>query len=98
MKNLVLKNASYEHLEKGFKEWIDILGYSWQMVEGYPSFVREFLHHLESKEVQQIKQLTTADYKSYYNHITSRSNARRGGGLSNNYLNKQIHLFHFQHL
>lgn len=90
MKNLVLKNASYEHLERGFKEWIDILGYSWQMVESYPSFVREFLHHLESKEVQQIRQIRIEDYKSYYHHITSRSNQRRGGGLSNHHINRHI--------
>ncbi len=90
MRKLILENASYEHLERGFKEWLNILGYSWQMVENYPSVIREFLHHLESKQVNHIKQLKVSDYKSYYQHISSRSNVRNGGGLSDRHINRHI--------
>lgn len=55
-----------------------------------PSIIREFLHYLEQQGCTQITQLKPKDYKDYFNYISSRSNLRRGGGLSNNYLNKHI--------
>ncbi|NQY11220.1 MAG: tyrosine-type recombinase/integrase [Flavobacteriales bacterium] len=90
MKFLVLKNSSYEHLEKAFREWLDILGYCAQTVYNMPTLVREFLHFLESNNVNQITGLKQKHYKEYYNYITSRRNLKRGGGLSNNYINQHI--------
>ena len=90
MKNLVLKNASYNHLENGFKEWLDILGFCSQTVYNMPNNVREFLHYLENNGVNEIQNLKQQDYKNYFNHISTRPNLRRGGGLSNQYLNQQI--------
>lgn len=90
MKNLELKNSSYEYLEKAFAEWLDILGYCPMSAYNMPSAVREFLHFLETNNINQIKALKQQHYKVYFNHISSRGNQRRGGGLSNNYLNKHI--------
>lgn len=90
MKNLVLKNSSYEHLEKAFAEWLDILGYCQMSTYNMPSIIREFLHFLESNNINQITALQQKHYKSYFNYINSRGNQRRGGGLSNNYINKHI--------
>lgn len=90
MKKLVLKNSSYEYLEKAYREWLDILGYCKESTDHMPAIIREFLHYLERQGRTQITQLTPKDYKGYFNHISSRSNLRRGGGLSNNYLNKHI--------
>ena len=85
MKNLALKNSNYQHLEKGFEEWLDILGYCATSVDHMPTLVREFLHFLESKNINQITQLQQKHYKAYFTYISSRTNLRRGGGLSNNY-------------
>lgn len=90
MKNLTLKNPSYEHLERGFKEWLDILGYSRGMCSYMPAHVREFLCFLEQKGCVHINQLDTKHYKAYLNHISTRANQRRGGGLSNQTINHQI--------
>ncbi len=90
MKNLILKNSSYEYLEKAFKQWLDILGYCEGSVYNMPSIIREFLHFLEQQGCNQINQLTQKNYKDYFNYISSRANKRRGGGLSNNYINKHI--------
>mgnify|MGYP003624552780 CR=1 FL=1 len=90
MKNLVLKNSSYEHLEKAFAEWLDILGYCKMSTYNMPSIIREFLHFLESNNINQITALQQKHYKEYFNYINSRGNKRRGGGLSNNYINKHI--------
>ena len=90
MKNLVLKNSSYEYLEKAFAEWLDVLGYCAMSTYNMPNVIREFLHFLESNKINQITELKQQHYKNYFNYISSRSNQRRGGGLSNNYLNKHI--------
>jgi integrase/recombinase XerD len=90
MKKLHLKNQSYAYLEIAFKEWLDVLGYSKQSVYNMPNIVREFLHHLEKQQVQSINQLQHKHIKSYHDYITSRANERRGGGLSNNYINKHL--------
>tara|TARA_R110000782_G_C14816999_1_gene413371 strand:+ start:2982 stop:3923 length:942 start_codon:yes stop_codon:yes gene_type:complete len=90
MKNLKLKNSSYQHLEKAFKEWVDILGYSSGMQYYMQCHVREFLHFLETNNINQITTLQQKHYKEYFTYISTRSNQRRGGGLSNNSLNKQI--------
>ena len=90
MKKLILKNISYEHLVKAFAEWLDILGYCKMSTYNMPNIIREFLHFLETNNINTIKALQQNHYKEYFNYISSRSNQRRGGGLSNNYLNKHI--------
>jgi integrase/recombinase XerD len=66
------------------------LGYCKESTDHMPAIIREFLHYLEANKINQITELQPKHYKSYFNHISSRSNLRRGGGLSNNYLNKHI--------
>ena len=90
MKKLKLKNSSYEHIQQGVAEWLDILGYSKGMLYYIPSHIREFFHYLEQNNINQITQLQQKHYKEYFTYISSRTNLRRGGGLSNNYLNKHI--------
>lgn len=90
MKILPLKNNSYQYLEKAFGEWLDILGYAQMNTSNMTSIAREFLYFLDTQGVSHINKLEQKHYKQYFNYISTRSNARRGGGLSNNYLNKHI--------
>lgn len=90
MQKLILKNTGYQYLEKAFKEWLDILGYSNSSVTSMPAIVKEFLHYLETIGVTNINQLQQKNIKAYHHYITTRANQRRGGGLSNNYINKHI--------
>ena len=90
MKSLAITNPSFRYLEESFKEWLDILGYSSSTVYYAPVFVRELLHHLEGKGVRSIKELDHKHIRSHYRKLKERSNQRRGGGLSNNHLNKHI--------
>lgn len=90
MKQLQLSNASFRYLEQSFKEWLDIMGYAPVSVYYMPLHVRELLHYLEGKGVKNIKELEHKTIQQYYNKLKERSNQRRGGGLSNNHLNKHI--------
>ncbi len=90
MKSLAIKNQSFRYLEQSFKEWLDVLGYAPVSVYTMPLHVRELLHYLEGKGINNIKELDTKHIRSYYNKLKERSNTRFGGGLSNNHLNKHI--------
>lgn len=90
MKKLPLQTAQYEYLEKGFREWMDILGYSASFVYNTPHLVREFLYFLENRSVQVIQAMQHKDIQAYYDHITRRANQRRGGGLSSVSINNHL--------
>jgi integrase/recombinase XerD len=90
MKKLVLKNKHFAYLEKGFKEWLDMLGYSTGTVYTMPTIIREFLYFMEQEGLQNITLLQHKQIKKYHDYISTRRNERRGGGLSNNYINKHL--------
>lgn len=90
MQKINLKNQHYQYLEQAFKDWLDVLGYGSGTVKGLPILIREFLHHLEKNQIQHINQLQHKHIKSYHARISTRANERRGGGLSNNYINKHL--------
>ena len=90
MKSLAITNPSFRYLEESFKEWLDILGYAPTTVYYAPLHVRELLHHLESENIKDIKQLDSKHIKAHYNKLKERANKKRGGGLSNSHLNKHI--------
>lgn len=90
MKSLAITNPSFRYLEESFKEWLDILGYAPTTVYYAPLHVRELLHHLESENIKDIKQLDSRQIKEHYNKLKERANKKRGGGLSNSALNKHI--------
>lgn len=91
MKHLPIKSENFQYVEKSFKEWLDILGYAPSTVYGLPNHIRELFHWLENeKENTQINQLTKEIIQEYYEQLKTRGNTRRGGGLSNAYLNKHL--------
>lgn len=90
MKQLQISNASFRYLEQSFKEWLDIMGYAPSSVYAMPLQVRGLLHYLEGQDVKNIKELDARHIKAYYAKLKERANARWGGGLSNNHLNKNI--------
>lgn len=87
---LPLKTPQYQYLEKGFKEWLDILGYCQQTVYNTPHIAREFFYFLEANAILDIKHVKTQHLQSYYEYISKRANRRRGGGLSEKYT--QMHM------
>ena len=91
MKQLPLQSPGFQYVEKSFQEWLDILGYAPSTVYSLPTHLREFFYWLENtKQVLQVNQITVALMRAYYEQLKSRTNQRRGGGLSNAYLNKHL--------
>jgi len=90
MKHLPLNNPSYQHLLIAFKEWLDILGYNQMSVYNMPNIAQEFFHYLIQNNCNHITQLEQKHYKDYFKYISTRTNNRSGGALSNNYINKHL--------
>lgn len=90
MKKLVLKNKSFQYIEKSFREWLDILGYAESTVCNLPNHVRELFYFLEQNNINNINQLDNQLIKEHYNNLKQRSNDRKGGALSNGSLNKHL--------
>ncbi len=92
MKRLPVTAPAYQYIEKSFKEWLEILGYSWQSVYYMPIQIRGLLNHLEKQNKAQLADITTEAMKDYYyNELKQRKNCMRGAGaLTNTHLNKHI--------
>lgn len=90
MKKLKHNNAHFQYIEKAFTEWLDILGYTPKSVLSMSAIVHEFMYFLNQNNCKHISDLETAHFKNYYTYVSTRSNERRGGGLSSNYINKHI--------
>jgi integrase/recombinase XerD len=90
MKKLILKNESYQYIEKSFREWLDILGYAESTVYNLPNHIRELFYFLEQNNINHITELDNYIIKEHYQNLKLRSNDRKGGGLSNGSLNKHL--------
>ncbi|MGN6293482.1 MAG: tyrosine-type recombinase/integrase [Chitinophagaceae bacterium] len=88
MKQLPLQSPSFAYAERGFGQWLDILGYAPTTVYNMPNAVRELLHWMEGQGKTQLHQIVSINISDYYDHLRERENITRGGGLSNAYLNK----------
>ena len=90
MRQLTLKNKVHRALEEDFKSWLETLGYNTFSIAYSPIYIREFLYWLEKHErtVEKINEATIPEYFDSY--LSKRSNQRRGGGLSNDYLNGHL--------
>ncbi|MFZ6053511.1 tyrosine-type recombinase/integrase [Halocola ammonii] len=90
MKQLKLKSPGFNYVEQSFKEWLDILGYAESTVYQLPNYIHEFFHYLEQNGIHHLQQIEPQHFKDHFDQLRYRANTRRGGGLSNNYLNKHL--------
>lgn len=88
MRQLPLYCPHFVQTVKGFREWLDILGYAPNTVYSLPNAIREFLHYLEREAYFLLEDISAPVIQEYYEYLTTRPNITRGGGLSNVYLNK----------
>jgi integrase/recombinase XerD len=92
MKRLPVTTPAYQYIEKSFKEWLEVLGYSWQGVYYMPIQIRGLLNWLEKQNKTQLTDITTEAIKDYYyNELRQRKNLLHNAGtLSSKHLNKNL--------
>jgi len=93
MKQLALQSEAYRYIVQGFREWLGTVGYNEQTVYQLPNHVQELLYYAERKGYTGLFQLDNRLIREHYDRLKKRPNQRRGGGLSNNYLNKHLEAY-----
>jgi site-specific recombinase XerD len=100
MLSLEIKSTHYNYLVKSYQEYLQVLGYATVTVQSWPIHVREFLHYIETKNIQSITAIETVHINDFIYHIKQRANRRykacpngssgRGTALSSSSINKII--------
>lgn len=81
---------SFEQLSEEYGQLVILKGYKTGRGSQYIQAINEFFNYLKQRGYLHFD-VTTEDMMSYYEYLTTRSNQRRGGGLSQSTINK--HLF-----
>ena len=87
MKKLIVKNRTYQKLEKDFTKFLESSGYSKSSQTYLPLHVREFLHWQESQK-RVFEDWQSLDFIEFLDYLKTRQNQRKSGGLSAAYINK----------
>ncbi len=93
MKQLALQSEAYRYIVQSFGQWLATIGYNEQAVYQLPIHVQELLYYAESKGYAGLFQINADLIKEHYYKLKQRPNQRRGGGLSNSYLNKHLEAY-----
>lgn len=94
MLSLPIQSSHYNYLLKGYKEYLQILGYSDKSVKGWPIYVREFFYWLEDKRINHITNVTAMQQLDFMDYLQKRRNHRSGGALSSASINNIIGAIH----
>jgi integrase/recombinase XerD len=89
MKKLIVKNSTYQKLEKDFTKFLQSSGYSKSSQTYLPLHVREFLHWQEQRN-KELEDWESIDFIGFLDYVKERKNERKSGGLSAAHINKII--------
>lgn len=87
MKSLPLQSQHYRYLLQSYQEYLQVTGYAEKTWKGWPVHVREFLHYMETKNIQHITAVEAINITDFILHIKRRKNKTTGGGLSGSMIN-----------
>jgi integrase/recombinase XerD len=90
MIRLKIKSQHYNYLLKSYQEYLQVLGYAEPTVHSWPIHVRELLHWLEQKNIQQVTAVQAKHISEFVRHIKIRKNKSKDGALSSSSINKII--------
>lgn len=83
-------NPLYIRLHAGFSEWLRILNFEPTSKRDMPKMLTEFLDFLEAKDCNHPHDIHPTHINSYFEYLHERPNRKSGGGLSKNYIRKQL--------
>ncbi len=90
MKSLIITSQHYNYLLQSYKEYLQVTGYAIKTAKAWPVHVQEFLHYIESRNIQHITAIQTNHINDFISHIKQRKNNSRDGGLSSSMINSII--------
>jgi len=85
-----MQTPLYTRLHTGFSEWLRILNFEPTSRRDMPKMLAEFLDYLEVKGCYHPHDIQPTHIRSYFEYLHIRLNRKSGGGLSKNYIRKQL--------
>lgn len=82
MKQLPIKSTEFKQTLRGFRGWLEALGYAEASCYGIPHLAREWLWWLEQREITTLTNITPLHLQGFFDYLRQRPNRRRGGGLA----------------
>jgi len=83
MKQLPIKTVDYKQTLRGFRGWLEALGYAEASCYGIPHLAREWLWWLETRQgLVTPTDITPLHLQEFFGYLNERPNRRRGGGLA----------------
>lgn len=83
-------NQSYLAIQKEYALWLSTLGYSTSLVYEFKFNAKHFFIWLQTQNITAINLITLKQINNYFEHLQTRPNKRRGGGLSTAHLNRNF--------
>lgn len=80
-------STEYREIWLNYVSFLENLGFSNGVIYDYKGRVLEFLKYLEKSNINQIYLLNQTHIENYFEHLQTRPNKRRTGGLSISHLN-----------
>lgn len=77
-------------LTASFAHWLRLLNFEPSTIKYAPGKIQEFLFWLESQNITEITAITRETITGYFEYLTHRTNRRKGGRLSKNYLRAHV--------
>lgn len=75
---------------KGFERWMQAIGYASSTVSASARYAEGFFFYLKKRGKPSLEEADPNTINAYHKYLQSRSNKRRGGGLSKNYIASNI--------
>ncbi|GAA0893817.1 site-specific tyrosine recombinase XerD [Fulvivirga kasyanovii] len=81
---------TYQRILAGYKEWLDIIGYSKSTVKRFPLRMEPFILHLKKENISSLDNVPYATIRSYYEDLKHHRSEHTGEFLNPSTLNGYI--------
>ncbi len=86
----MMLNENYQAIQKEYALWLSTLGYSKNLAYDFKFNVKHFFTWLQGCNINTVNLITLKHINNYFEHLQTRPNKRRGGGLSTAHLNRNF--------
>ena len=77
----------YNRINEGYKEWLDIIGYSRDTVNSLPNQLKPFFFHLKKENIHTLKEVSKQVIRNYYQTLKQKRSQQTGKLLKPSTLN-----------
>lgn len=81
---------TYKRVLEGYKEWLDIIGYSKDTINSLPNQLKPFFLHLKNENITSLQEVPKPVIKNYYQTLKQKKSSHTGELLKNSTLNGHL--------